>query len=98
MPSAIGFPQKKVFERELSFARRKRTRARWARYPRIDAVRQSSTSNHLKERPAMRTDEIDLCDLDEEVALALGCRQRRGTCGYDAHVTNAWRIYQCSLS
>ena len=81
MPSAVGFPQKKVFEHELSFARRKRTRARWARYPRIDAVRQSPTSNHLKERPAMRTDEIDLCDLDEGVALALGCRQRRGTAG-----------------
>jgi hypothetical protein len=54
---------------------------RWARYPRIDAVRQSSTSNHLKERPAMRTDEIDLCDLHEEVALALDCRQGRGTAG-----------------
>jgi hypothetical protein len=53
MPSGIGFPQKKVFEHELRFARRKRTSAHWARYPRIDAVRQSSTSNHLKERPAM---------------------------------------------
>ena len=81
MPSGIGFPQKKVFEHELRFARRKRTSAHWARYPRIDAVRQSSTLNHLKERPAMRTDEIDLCDLDEEVVLALGCRQRRGTAG-----------------
>jgi hypothetical protein len=81
MPPTVGFPQKKVFEHKLSFARRKRTRAYCERYPRIDAVRQSSTSNHLKERPAMRTDEIDLCDLDEEVVLALGCRQRRGAAG-----------------
>ena len=42
---------------------------------------QSPTSNHLKERPAMRADEIDLCDLHEGVAQALGCRQRRGTAG-----------------
>ena len=32
MPPAVGFPQKKVFERELGFASRKRASARWARY------------------------------------------------------------------
>ena len=46
MPSGIGFPQKKVFEHELRFARRKRTSAHWARYPRIDAVRQPTTSKN----------------------------------------------------
>ena len=95
MPSGIGFPQKKVFEHELRFARRKRTSAHWARYPTIDAVRQSPSSNHLKERPAMRADEIDLCDLDQGV-LRLSATARN--CGYDADVTNAWRIYQYSLS
>ena len=52
MPPAVGFPQKKVFECELRLAKGKRSSARWARYPRFDAVRQSLSSNHFIERPA----------------------------------------------
>ena len=76
MPPAVGFPQKKVFEHELRFSGGKRSSARRARYPRIDAVRQSLSSNHFIKRPAVRTDEIDLCGLDQRV---LGCRHRRRT-------------------
>ena len=75
-PPAVGFPQKKVFEHELRFARGKRSSARWARYLRIDAVRQRLSSNHLIERPAMRADEIDLCGLDQRV---FGCRNGHWT-------------------
>jgi hypothetical protein len=81
MPPAVGFPQKKVFEHELRFARRKRTHARWARYPRINAVLQSPTSNYLKERPAMRADEIDLCDLHEGWRLLWVVGNGAGTAG-----------------
>ena len=76
MPSAVGFSQEKVFEHELGFAGRKRSSARWARYPTIDAVRQSLSSNHLIERTALRADEIDLCGLDQQV---FGCRHRHWT-------------------
>jgi hypothetical protein len=48
-PPAVGFLQKKVFERELRLARGKRASARWARYLTIDAIRQSLSSNHLIE-------------------------------------------------
>ena len=75
-PPAVGFPQKKIFEDELRFARLKRSSARWARYPGIDAVRQRLSSNHLIERPAMRADEIDLCGLDQRV---FGCRNGHRT-------------------
>jgi hypothetical protein len=75
-PPAVGFPQKKVFEHELRFVRGKRSSARWARYPGIDAVRQRFSSNHLIERPAMRADEIDLCGLDQRV---FGCRNGHWT-------------------
>ena len=61
MPSAVGFSQEKVFEHELGFAGRERSSARWARYPTIDAVGQSLSSNHLIERTALQADEIDLC-------------------------------------
>jgi hypothetical protein len=69
MPPAIGFPQMKVFEHELGFAGRKRSSACWARYPRIDTIRQSLSSI---ERPAVRADEVDLCGLDQRV---FGCRR-----------------------
>ena len=67
MPPAVGFLQKKVSEHELRFASGKRSSARWAPYLRIDGVRQSLSSNHLIERPAVRADEIDLCGLDQRV-------------------------------
>ena len=75
MPPAVGFPQKKVFEHELRLASGKRASARWARYPTIDAIRQSLSSNHFVERPA-GADEIDLCGMDQRV---FGCRHRRRT-------------------
>jgi hypothetical protein len=75
MPPVVGLPQKKVFEHQLRLAGGKRASARWARYPVIDAVRQSLSSNHLIERPA-GADEIDLCGLDQRL---FGYRHRRWT-------------------
>jgi hypothetical protein len=66
MPSAVGFPEKKVFEDELRFAGRKGSSAGWARYPGIDTVRQSLGPYHFIQRVAVRTGEVDLCGLDDE--------------------------------
>jgi hypothetical protein len=76
MPPAVGFSQKKVFEHEVRFTGGKWCSARWARYPKIDAVWQSLSSNHLVERPAVRADEVDLCGLNQRV---FGCRHRHWT-------------------